>query len=188
MPTRRPSPTSEPGRSAPRRCRSSTRPRYDESPGVDQADYINVPLDQMTPFTDGIFDQTLGAPSRKGHTQEIYALLDSVVQAVLTDENADIDALLTEADSADPGADRRRRSTQRPTLGGGRPTAAAAASSLRMTASAPGRHASRRRRADARARRCTWVRGGGLSEPAVPAADAARLRGLLVVADRRSRS
>lgn len=61
------------------------------------ADYINVPLDQMSGFFDGIFEQTpVGEP--KSHTQEIYALLDSVVQAVLTDENADIDALLTQAD------------------------------------------------------------------------------------------
>jgi len=59
--------------------------------------YINVPLDQMSGFFNGIFDQTpVGEP--KGKTQEIYALLDSVVQAVLTDENADIDALLTQAD------------------------------------------------------------------------------------------
>jgi ABC-type glycerol-3-phosphate transport system substrate-binding protein len=61
------------------------------------ADYINVPLDQMSGFFDGIFEQTpVGEP--KSHTQEVYALLDSVVQAVLTDENADIDALLTKAD------------------------------------------------------------------------------------------
>jgi hypothetical protein len=51
----------------------------------------------MSGFFDGIFEQTpAGEP--KSHTQEIYALLDSVVQAVLTDENADIDALLTQAD------------------------------------------------------------------------------------------
>lgn len=61
------------------------------------ADYVNVPLDQMSGFFDGIFAQTpTGEP--KGHTQEIYALLDPIVQAVLTDENADIDALLTQAD------------------------------------------------------------------------------------------
>lgn len=61
-------------------------------------DYINVPLDQMTGFTDGIYDQQLvGEPSH--HTQEMYAILDTVVQAVLTDENADIDALLTDAQS-----------------------------------------------------------------------------------------
>ncbi|UOE43727.1 ABC transporter substrate-binding protein [Agromyces larvae] len=58
-------------------------------------DYINVPRDQMAPFIDGIWDQTpVGEP--KGKTQEIYALLDPVVQAVLTDQNADIDALLTQ--------------------------------------------------------------------------------------------
>lgn len=60
--------------------------------------YINVPRDQMTPFIDGVWDQTpVGEP--KGKTQEIYALLDVVVQAVLTDENADIDALLEQADA-----------------------------------------------------------------------------------------
>ncbi len=59
--------------------------------------YINVPLDQMSGFFNGIFDQTpVGEP--KGKTQEIYALLDAVVQAVLTDQNADIKALLTQAD------------------------------------------------------------------------------------------
>ncbi|MBU1589224.1 MAG: extracellular solute-binding protein [Actinobacteria bacterium] len=61
------------------------------------APYVNVPLDQMSGFFDGIFEQTpVGEP--KGKTQEIYALLDSVVQAVLTDENADIPALLKQAD------------------------------------------------------------------------------------------
>jgi multiple sugar transport system substrate-binding protein len=57
------------------------------------ADLVNVPLDQMTPFTDHIFEQQL-LPEPSHSTQEIYALLDPVVQAVLTDENADIDALL----------------------------------------------------------------------------------------------
>lgn len=61
-------------------------------------DYINVPLDQMTGFTSGIYDQQLvGEPSH--HTQEMYAILDTVVQAVLTDESADIDALLADAQS-----------------------------------------------------------------------------------------
>jgi hypothetical protein len=59
--------------------------------------YVNVPLDQMSGFFNGIFDQTpVGEP--KGKTQEIYALLDAVVQAVLTDENADISALVKQAD------------------------------------------------------------------------------------------
>ncbi len=61
-------------------------------------DYINVPLDQMTSYTDTMFDLPLvGEPSQK--TQEIYALLDPVVQAVLTDENADVDALLEQANT-----------------------------------------------------------------------------------------
>lgn len=60
--------------------------------------YINVPRDQMTPFIEGVWDQTpMGEP--KGKTQEIYALLDTVVQAVLTEQNADIDALLDKADA-----------------------------------------------------------------------------------------
>ncbi|MBD5786439.1 extracellular solute-binding protein [Cellulosimicrobium terreum] len=62
------------------------------------ADYVNVPLDQMSSYTDTMFDLPLvGEPSQK--TQEIYALLDPVVQAVLTDKNADVDALLADADS-----------------------------------------------------------------------------------------
>ncbi|WP_217181646.1 extracellular solute-binding protein [Streptomyces sp. AC495_CC817] len=62
------------------------------------ADYINVPVEQMTPFSDGIWEQTpVGEPKVK--TQEVYALLDGVVQKVLTDESADIDALLAQAQS-----------------------------------------------------------------------------------------
>jgi len=61
------------------------------------AEYVNVPVEQMRPFFDSIFTQTPVAEP-KGKTQEIYALLDSVVQAVLTDENADIPALLARAD------------------------------------------------------------------------------------------
>ena len=59
--------------------------------------YVNVPRDQMAGFFDGIFDQTpVAEPTLK--TQAIYALLDAVVQKVLTDQNADIDALLEQAD------------------------------------------------------------------------------------------
>ena len=59
-------------------------------------DYINVPVDQMTPFTSKIFEQPL-VNEPVAHTQELYAALDPVVQAVLTDKNADIDALLDAA-------------------------------------------------------------------------------------------
>ncbi|MFF2273577.1 ABC transporter substrate-binding protein [Agromyces sp. NPDC058136] len=61
------------------------------------APYVNVPLDQMAGFTEGIFEQT-PVGEFKGQTQPIYALMDNLVQAVLTDENADIDALLKQID------------------------------------------------------------------------------------------
>ena len=75
---------------------------YDESQ-VWIKDYINVPVDQMTPFTSKIFDQPL-VNEPTAHTQELYAALDPVVQAVLTDKNADIDALLDAANTPGPGA------------------------------------------------------------------------------------
>jgi len=52
----------------------------------------------MAPFIDSIWDQTpVGEPKKK--TQEVYSLLDTVVQSVLTNKNADIDALLKTAQS-----------------------------------------------------------------------------------------
>ena len=60
-------------------------------------EYVNVPREQMKAFIDNIGTQK-PVGEAKGKTQEIYALLDSVVQAVLTDKNADIDTLLTQAD------------------------------------------------------------------------------------------
>ncbi len=72
-----------------------SRELYEESLGWIE-EYINVPRDQMAPFIDSIWDQTpVGEPKKK--TQEVYALLDTVVQSVLTDESADIDALLAQA-------------------------------------------------------------------------------------------
>jgi ABC-type glycerol-3-phosphate transport system substrate-binding protein len=60
--------------------------------------YVNVPLEQMTPYTDKMFDQPLlTEPTRS--TQEVYALLDPVVQSVLTDRNADVGALLEKAET-----------------------------------------------------------------------------------------
>jgi multiple sugar transport system substrate-binding protein len=56
-------------------------------------EYINVPQDQVSFFAEGNVGRTIvGEPSV--HTQELYGALDAVVQAVLTDQNADIDALL----------------------------------------------------------------------------------------------
>ena len=68
---------------------------YDESQTWIK-DYINVPTAQMTSFTSKIFDQPL-VNEPVAHTQDLYAALDPVVQAVLTDKNADIDALLDAA-------------------------------------------------------------------------------------------
>ena len=61
-------------------------------------DEINVPQENVAPFTDAIFDANL-VPEPNKHTQELYGALDSVVQAVLTDKNADVDALLSKVDS-----------------------------------------------------------------------------------------
>jgi multiple sugar transport system substrate-binding protein len=70
---------------------------YDESQAWIK-DYINVPTAQMTSFTSKIFDQQL-VNEPVAHTQDLYAALDPVVQAVLTDENADIDSLLDAANA-----------------------------------------------------------------------------------------
>lgn len=60
--------------------------------------YINVPLEHMTGYTDVMFDQpVIGEPSRA--TQEIYTLLSTPVQAVLTDGDADVGQLLETADA-----------------------------------------------------------------------------------------
>ncbi|GAA2979081.1 ABC-type glycerol-3-phosphate transport system substrate-binding protein [Microbacterium terrae] len=60
------------------------------------APFVNVPVEQMAPYTENVGSQPLIAEPRTA-TQDVYALLDVVVQAVLTDENADIDQLLADA-------------------------------------------------------------------------------------------
>ncbi|ROS75149.1 ABC-type glycerol-3-phosphate transport system substrate-binding protein [Curtobacterium sp. PhB130] len=59
-------------------------------------EWINVPLDQMKPYTEQQFDQTI-VPEPAKNTQELYGLLDPVVQAVLTDKSADPAKLLSDA-------------------------------------------------------------------------------------------
>ncbi len=61
--------------------------------------YINVPQGQMKPFTSRIFGQRL-IPEPAVATQAVYHALDTVVQAVLTDRNANISQLLQQANSA----------------------------------------------------------------------------------------
>jgi multiple sugar transport system substrate-binding protein len=65
--------------------------------------FINVPLNQMKPFTTGIFKQKL-IPEPAAATQSVYHALDPVVQAVLTDKNADVSSLLAQASTAAQGA------------------------------------------------------------------------------------
>ncbi|PJI94198.1 extracellular solute-binding protein [Luteimicrobium subarcticum] len=60
--------------------------------------YVNVPLDQMTGFTSKIFDAPLVNEPQTA-TQDVYAALDPVVQAVLTKQDADIDKLLEDANT-----------------------------------------------------------------------------------------
>jgi ABC-type glycerol-3-phosphate transport system substrate-binding protein len=60
--------------------------------------YINTPQSQFAPFLNNIFNQQL-APEPEASTQTLYAALDPVVQAVLTNKNADIDALLKKANA-----------------------------------------------------------------------------------------
>jgi ABC-type glycerol-3-phosphate transport system substrate-binding protein len=70
---------------------------YDQSQ-VWIKDYINVPTAQMTPFTSKISSQPVVNEPRY-NTQDLYAALDPVVQAVLTNKNADINALLDAANA-----------------------------------------------------------------------------------------
>ena len=60
--------------------------------------YVNVPQAQMRPFTNRIFGQKL-VPEPAVATQSVYHALDTVVQAVLTDRNANIPGLLEQANS-----------------------------------------------------------------------------------------
>lgn len=70
---------------------------YDAAQGW-VAEYVNVPVEQLAPYTTAMFDQPLVTePTRS--TQEIYGILDTVVQTVLTDRTADIPALLADAQS-----------------------------------------------------------------------------------------
>lgn len=59
-------------------------------------DYVNVPLDHMTGYTDVMFTQPV-IPEAARATQETYGLLFPIVQKVMTDPNADLDKLLADA-------------------------------------------------------------------------------------------
>jgi multiple sugar transport system substrate-binding protein len=60
--------------------------------------YINVPESQFAPFNNGIFKEHV-IPEPESATQAIYGDLDSVVQAVFTNQGADPSSLLSQANS-----------------------------------------------------------------------------------------
>jgi multiple sugar transport system substrate-binding protein len=76
--------------------------QYDLSNNVWIKPYINVPQAQMKFFSTGIFKQTL-IPEPAASTQSVYHSLDPVVEAVLTNQSADITQLLNDANSAAQG-------------------------------------------------------------------------------------
>ena len=61
-------------------------------------DYVNVPLENMTGYTDAMFSQpVIGEPAMA--TQDIYTLLTPIVQAAMTENNVDLDKLLSDANA-----------------------------------------------------------------------------------------
>src|SRR4029078_2418800 len=60
--------------------------------------YINVPINQMKPFLNGIFKQDL-IPAPEASTQSVYHALDAVVESVLTNKDTNIVQMLKEANA-----------------------------------------------------------------------------------------
>ena len=60
--------------------------------------YINVPINQMKPFLNGIFKQNL-IPEPEASTQSVYHALDAVVESVLTNKDTNIVQMLKEANA-----------------------------------------------------------------------------------------
>jgi ABC-type glycerol-3-phosphate transport system substrate-binding protein len=61
--------------------------------------FINVPLNQMKPFTTGIFKQSV-IPEPPSATQSVYHALDAVVESVLTNRNTNVVQMLQQANSS----------------------------------------------------------------------------------------
>lgn len=62
------------------------------------AEYVNVPVENFASYVESL-DRFEYVPEPVVASQEIYAALDPLVQAVLTDRNADLDALLSDAEA-----------------------------------------------------------------------------------------
>jgi multiple sugar transport system substrate-binding protein len=60
--------------------------------------YVNVKLENFRPWLEGTPSLTL-RPEPPVQAQQVYAVLDTVVQAVLTDRDASVDALLAKAET-----------------------------------------------------------------------------------------
>jgi multiple sugar transport system substrate-binding protein len=60
--------------------------------------YINVPIGQMKPFLNGIFGQNL-IPEPEASTQSVYAALNAVVEAVLTNKSTNVAQMLQQANA-----------------------------------------------------------------------------------------
>jgi multiple sugar transport system substrate-binding protein len=60
--------------------------------------YINVPLGHMKPFLNGIFKQKL-VPEPEASTQSVYAALNAVVEAVLTNKDTNVSQMLQQANA-----------------------------------------------------------------------------------------
>jgi ABC-type glycerol-3-phosphate transport system substrate-binding protein len=77
---------------------SPLKPEYQDQYLEWVKDYINVPLDHFASYSDTINTITLTAEPAK-EAQQVYAALDPVLQAVLTQEDVDIPSLLDDAKS-----------------------------------------------------------------------------------------
>ncbi|WP_219509103.1 ABC transporter substrate-binding protein [Nonomuraea ceibae] len=79
-----------------------TLPMFDEAQQakIDEAvkPYVNVKLEHFRPWVEGTPELELRAEPPV-QAQAVYAVLDSVVQAVLTDKDADVSALLAQAET-----------------------------------------------------------------------------------------
>ena len=62
------------------------------------AEFVNVPVDNFATYVESLSTYQY-LPEPPVASQEIYAALDPLVQAILTDPSADIDALLAEAEA-----------------------------------------------------------------------------------------
>ena len=59
--------------------------------------YATVPVENYESYVDGLAD--MDKKIEPPNAQQVYAALDNVMQGILTDQNADVDTLLSDAES-----------------------------------------------------------------------------------------